>query len=219
MVLATWLSLAALAVSESPAPANTLRPRAQPNILIVYYTHTGYTGQLANAIASGVRTVLPTTNVKTQHINETDVERDLLAWADGILVGSPTYFGNPAGTLKTWVDEAWEPYWTDPRFGTKFGAAFATGGGMAQGVEHTNSCIHRILESFRVTVIDPDPTRSGYASYGPVAVTGTYPFNGTELDTAWVTAGATFGAKFANVVHQKVNERHLLASCQQHEEE
>jgi NAD(P)H dehydrogenase (quinone) len=98
-----------------------------------------YTEQLAEAIATGARTVIPEANVRVQNVNETSVPDDVLTWADGILLGSPTYFGNPAAGLLSWVDTAWEPFWTDPRFSQKYGAAFATGGGMAQGVEHVNS--------------------------------------------------------------------------------
>lgn len=147
--------------------------------------------------------------MRVQPTNSTTID-DILNWADGILLGSPTYFGNPAGQFKSWIDTEWEPFWTDPRFSTKFGAAFATGGGMAQGVEHTNSCIQRILASFRVKLLQPDPTRSGYASYGPVAVTGTYPFNTSALGQPWVDSAATFGVKFATILSSEVQNLRIL---------
>ena len=41
-------------------------------------------------------------------------------------------------------------------------------GGYPQGVEHVLACLQRLLWSFRVKLLTPNPTRSGYDSYGAV---------------------------------------------------
>ena len=83
---------------------------------------------------------------------------------------------------------------------TKKGAAFATGGGLAQGLEHVIASLQRLLSSFRIQCLTPAPTRSGYDSYGAVAVTGTPPFNDTTLAAPFVQAGEALGAIVAEAV-------------------
>ena len=46
-----------------------------------------YTKQLAEALGEGMATVLPAANVRVLAMNETDVTRDVLEWADGIMIG------------------------------------------------------------------------------------------------------------------------------------
>ena len=74
-------------------------------------------------------------------------------------VGAPVHYGNAAAALLSWVEEGWAPFWQvaprrrceqrrceqegwapfwqDERLDGKLGGAFATAGGMAQGLEHT----------------------------------------------------------------------------------
>jgi len=77
------------------------------------------------------------------------------------------------------------------------GAVFATGGGLAQGLEHVLASLQRLLASFRIQTLTPSPTRSGYASYGAVAVTGTPPFDSAALDEVFVKAGQALGSLVA----------------------
>ena len=78
--------------------------------------------QLAEAIAAGARR--DGVNVRLQRIADTSVERDVLAWADAIVIGSPVYYGNAAAAMQAWFEEAWEPFWEDSRLEGKLGAAF-----------------------------------------------------------------------------------------------
>jgi len=135
--------------------------------------------------------------VRLQSIDATDVEADALEWADAIVIGSPVHYGNPSAAMQAWFESAWEPFWEDKRLDGKIGAVFATGGGLAQGLEHVLASLQRLLASFRIQCVTPAPTRSGYDSYGAVAVTGTPPFSGTELADAFTAAGQALGALVA----------------------
>ena len=171
------------------------------NVLICYYSATNRTHQLAEAIAAGAQQ--PLVHVRLQPITETSVEADVLDWADAIVLGSPVHYGNPAGAVLSWFERDWERFWEDPRLNGKLGAAFATGGGLAQGLEHVVASIQRLLVSFRIQILTPPPTRSGYDSYGAVAVTGTAPFNEATLATPFLQAGEALGALVAAAVLQR----------------
>eukprot|EP01051_Picozoa_sp_SAG22_P013694 SAG22_NODE_1563_length_4114_cov_6.143711_1_plen_239_part_00 len=168
----------AVGAAEGSAAGQTEAARGG-NILVVYFSVSNHTKALAEAVAEGAKSV-PGATVRLQSTAETTIE-DVLGWSDALILGSPVHYGNPAAGLLSWVEMEWEHAWTDPRFTNKLGAVFATGGGMAQGVEHVLACLQRLLWSFRVKVITPNPTRSGYDSYGAVAVTGTYPYNSSLM--------------------------------------
>ena len=170
---------------------------AQHTVLVVYWSETNHTAALAETIGSGASSVVGQSNVRVRRLNETSVASDLLAWASCVVIGSPTHYGNPASAVLAWVEREWEPFWTDPRFARKIGGVFTTGGGLSQGLEHVLAALQRILFSFRIRVITPDPTRDGFASYGAVAVTGTPPFNGTGVAKPFADAAFSYGAQLA----------------------
>ena len=115
--------------------------------------------------------------------------------------GSPVHYGNPASGVISWFESEWEGHWADASPPVALGAVFATGGGLAQGLEHVLASLQRLLWSFRVQVITPNPTRSGFSSYGAVAVTGTPPWGDNVTHGAiavpFATAAREFGAQFA----------------------
>jgi len=59
---------------------------------------------------------------------------DDLVHADGIAFGSPTYFGEMSGKLKTFIDDSVKVY---GKLEGKVGAAFTSSGGTASGAETT----------------------------------------------------------------------------------
>lgn len=140
--------------------------------------------------------------MRVQAIEQTEVEADVLRWADAVCIGSPVHYGNPAAAMLQWFEQKWEAWWEDPRFASKIGAVFSTGGGLAQGVEHVIASLQRLLVSFRIRIVTPSPTRSGYDSYGAVAVTGTPPFNTTAgvIAEPFIEAGRALGALVASAV-------------------
>ena len=178
----------------------------QTNVAVVYHTESGHTMKLAEAIAGGARKagatvrLLPCANAT--YGNETH-PGDVL-WADAVIVGSPTHYGNPAAQILAWFESEWEHGFYDTALNGKVGSVFATGGGVNQGVSHVITGLQRVLESFRIQYVAPDPSRSGYHSYGAVAITGTEPFNntcssdfcgGSAIAPVFAEAGAQLGAK------------------------
>jgi NAD(P)H dehydrogenase (quinone) len=101
------------------------------NILIIYDSYTGNTEKLARAVAKGAR------QVEGAKVTVKKAERvklpDLLA-ADGIIVGSPAYYGLMTAKLKEMFDKSVKLH---GRLAGKVGAAFTTAGGNATGAETT----------------------------------------------------------------------------------
>jgi len=86
---------------------------------------------MAFAIAEGakqVRGIEVSVNTVDQTTNE-----DLLD-ADGIIVGSPTYYGLMSGKIKTFFDKSVDIH---GKLAGKVGAAFTSSGGTASGAETT----------------------------------------------------------------------------------
>ncbi len=100
------------------------------HILIVYYSKTGNTEKMALAIAEGAKEA--GVDVIVKKANET--ANDDLLKADGIIVGSPTYYGQMASEVKAVFDESVKIH---GKLEGKVGAAFTSSGGTACGAETT----------------------------------------------------------------------------------
>lgn len=100
-------------------------------ILIVFYSRSGNTEKMADAVAEGTKQVEGTA-VEVKKATDTKLED--LHNADGIIMGSPTYYGLMAGQLKTLLDESVRIH---GKLEGKVGGAFASAGGYATGAETT----------------------------------------------------------------------------------
>lgn len=104
--------------------------KGEPRILIIYSSKTGNTEKMAKYVGEGARSESVTVEVK--RVENTQLE-DLLK-ADGIIVGSPTYYGQMAGELKRFFDESVKYH---GKLEGKVGAAFASSGVLGGGNETT----------------------------------------------------------------------------------
>lgn len=100
-------------------------------ILIVYDSKTGNTEKMAFAIAEGAKQVKGV-DVVVKKVGET-INEDLLS-ADGIIVGSPTYYGQMSQKIKKLFDKSVKIH---GKLEGKVGAAFTSSGGIASGAETT----------------------------------------------------------------------------------
>lgn len=109
--------------------------------MVVYDSETGNTEKMAFAVADGAKQV-GGVNVAVKKAEQTKLE-DLLN-ADGIIMGSPTYFGQMSAKLKALIDESVEIH---EKLEGKVGAAFTSAGGTATGAETT---LFSILEAMLI---------------------------------------------------------------------
>ncbi len=121
-------------------------------VLVVYYSATGNTEAMAEAVAEGAKEVTGTEVIMKKA--EEALVNDIIA-ADAIAFGSPTYFSYMAGVLKTLFDRA---YLSRSQITGKPFAAFASGGG---GQERALESIERIGASCRLQKACPGVAMGG----------------------------------------------------------
>jgi NAD(P)H dehydrogenase (quinone) len=130
--VATASAFPLLAASSSQAQVST----SLPTVLITYHSVTGNTEKMAQGMAEGAKAV-PGTNVVLKRVS--DVAADDLLSCDAAMVGSPVYFANMSGEVKTFLDD-WSlkfGLFQDRKMRNKVGAAFATGGFVSGGIDTT----------------------------------------------------------------------------------
>jgi len=164
------------------------------DILIVYYTRNGATGELARHVARGVESV-PGCAAKLRTVppvsaeNERPVKAvpetgapyatlDDLRRCDGLLLGSPTRFGNMAAPLKYFLDGT-SSLWLDGSMAGKPAAVFSSSQTLHGGQESTLltmalPLIHHgmLLVGLPFTERGINETRSGGTPYGATHVAG-----------------------------------------------
>lgn len=130
-----------------------------PQILIIYFSKSGNTKEMAEYVWQGVEQ----TNVKVElkDVKETTVE-DLLE-ADGIIIGSPTYYGLPSAEIKRLLDDSVKFH---GRLEGKAGGAFSSAANIGGGNETT---IMAILEAMLIHGMIIQGTSKG-DHYGPVSI-------------------------------------------------
>jgi NAD(P)H dehydrogenase (quinone) len=96
-----------------------------PRVLVVYHSRTGRTESLAREISDA----LEAEGLEVDCRNVAGVQADDLLQADGIVVGSPTYYGTMAAEVKRLLDESVRFH---GKLDGKVGAAFASAGSTGQ---------------------------------------------------------------------------------------
>ena len=122
------------------------------SVLVAYHSLSGHTEQMAKAVAEGARTV-SITAVTVKRVQQVTAE-DLFA-ADAIILGSPVYWSNMAGEMKSFIDDWQFKFGVFPEFKlkNKVGAAFATGGQISSGKELTMlSMLAAMLGNYMIVV-------------------------------------------------------------------
>jgi NAD(P)H dehydrogenase (quinone) len=129
-------------------------------VLIIYYSRSGNTKKMAESIADGVRkeksievNVMPVKDVRVEEMLE----------ANGIIIGSPTYYGSMSSEVKKLLDDSIKFH---GKLDGKIGGAFSSSGNIGGGNETT---IMDILKALLIHGMIIQGTPRG-DHYGPVAV-------------------------------------------------
>jgi NAD(P)H dehydrogenase (quinone) len=189
-------------------------------ILIVYYSRHGATAELARHAARGIESVAGcTATLRTVPLVSAESERpvkpvpdagapyatnDDLRRADGLLLGSPTRFGNMAAPLKYFLDGT-SSLWLDGTLAGKPAAVFSASQTMHGGQESTLLTMampllhHGMLWlGLPYTERSLNQTRTGGTPYGATHVSGMATQPGTLSDDEIVLAQA-LGKRVADV--------------------
>jgi NAD(P)H dehydrogenase (quinone) len=105
-------------------------------VLVTYHSLSGNTERMAEAVVEGVKSVSGS-EALLKRVGK--VTADDLFSADAVVVGSPVYWSNMSGEVKTFFDNWQFKFGVFPEFKmkNKIGAAFATGGQVSSGKEVT----------------------------------------------------------------------------------
>ena len=192
------------------------------DILVLYYSRNGATASLARAIATGVDSVagmsarlrtVPAVSANTEAVEDAVPEsgppyvssRDLEECA-GIVMGSPTHFGNMAAPLKYFVDNTLGE-WLRGTLAGKPCATFASTGSLHGGQETTLlSMAIPLLHHGMIFVGVPyteealSTTTSGGTPYGPTHVTWNRENDALSEDEK--TLAHALGARVADIARR-----------------
>jgi NAD(P)H dehydrogenase (quinone) len=128
-------------------------------ILIIYYSQTGNTRKMAEVIAEGVKG--EGVDVQLKHVDKIKA-KELLEF-EGIIIGSPTYYGSMAYQIKKLFDESVKFH---GKLEGRVGAAFSSAANIGGGNETT---ILDIINAMLIHGMIVQGTPLG-DHYGPVAI-------------------------------------------------
>jgi NAD(P)H dehydrogenase (quinone) len=178
------------------------------NAAIIYYSATGIVHALAQAAAEGaekagahvrlrkVAELAPPEAISAkpawaQHLQDTadvaEASLDDLAWADVVLFGTPTRFGNVAAQLKAFIDTT-SGLWFHGKLADKVYSAFTASNTAHGGQEATLLALGNVFYHWGGIIVPPgytDPVqfKSGNP-YGTSHVTGDGPPGDVALQAA-----------------------------------
>ena len=157
-------------------------------VLVIYYSRSGNTEKMANLIAKAIEE--ENIEIKCKKVVDTNPEE--LLDVDGVVIGSPTYYGTMAAEIKKFIDESVKYHGKlDGKVGAAFSSAAITG--------HETTCIS-ILEALLIhgMIIQGTSSKNHYgaASIGPP--------NEEDLEVC-----QKMGVRLGNLVH-KVHSYFIL---------
>ncbi len=173
--------LAILWIGTSAPTVASDRPVGQTvTVLVAYHSMTGHTKKMAEGVVEGAKGFRGT-EVVLKPVGQVSAE-DLFA-ADAVIVGSPVYWSNMAGEVKTFFDNWQLKFGVFPEFKmrNKVGAAFTTGGQISSGKELTMLSILAAMLGNQMIVV------SGGGAFGASAT--------TEGDSPGIDAGELANAR------------------------
>jgi len=163
-----------------PVTAQTTQPAEKIKILIVYHSRGGHTEAMAKAVAEGAK---KNSQVEVTLKKVAEVKCSELLATDALVVGSPVYWSNMAGEVKSFFDR----FSTDcgvlpPAFQMrdKVGGAFVTGGETSSGKEIALMTIVAAMLGNRMIVVSEGQALGAAATTGD----GKLPVSEKELDEA-----------------------------------
>lgn len=158
VMVSFWLGTPGFSFASEPPADKTV------NVLVAYYSVTGNTKKMAEGVVEGAKS-LPGTKVVLKPVGQVTAED--LFMADAVIVGSPVYWANMAGEVKTFFDNWQLKFGVFPEFKMrdKVGAVFTTGGQISSGKEVTMLTILAAMLGNQMIVV------SGGGAFGASATT------------------------------------------------
>ena len=184
-------------------------------ILIIYYSKNGAIQKMSEKISRGINAVdnseavirtLPDIKDNTAAIaNEDNIlyaTNEDLANCDGLILGSPTYFGNMAAPMKFFLDGT-SAEWFNNTLSGKPAGVFTSSSSMHGGQETTLitmliPLLHHgmIISGIPYSEKELHDTRTGGSPYGPTHFSGD---KQNSLSNHEIKLCTSFGSRVANI--------------------
>lgn len=194
MSLSGWTTLA-LAPMLAAASAGSASGAEPLTILVAYYSQTGHTKTMAEAVAEGAESAGGEDGegevvVLLKEIEQ--VSQDDLKAADGVALGSPVHMGDVAWpvrrALTTWSTDF--GFWESRGLENKAAAVFATGALPSNGKEFTLWSLGQSLLQFGMVLTTP---------YGSMGASATTSRPDAGVDEAERKVAADLGKRLAGI--------------------
>jgi NAD(P)H dehydrogenase (quinone) len=168
--------------------------QCSPSVVVAYYSQTGRTRVMAEAVANGAIdggadvAVLPVDSVTTEQ----------LVGADAVIVGSPVHNANVALPVQEFILR-WPFLGGEMR--DKLGAAFVSAGGISAGEETTQLAILRSMLIYGMIVVGGGEWQS---AFGASAVTEEAPFlsEAGQVNEQFLEKARGLGSRVAGLARQ-----------------
>lgn len=159
-------------------------------VLIAYFSQSGNTKSMAEAVASGVQQVDGVDYIlkPLEEVTEQEVLN-----ASAIIVGSPVYNANVAPKVQEFIN-SW-PF-EDRPLKNKIGAAFVTGGGISIGEETVMLGILRSMLIHGMVVVGGEEVE---AAFGASAITAEGEFTGRPIGKIFLLKAEGLGKRVAEL--------------------
>ena len=184
-------------------------------ILIIYYSKNGAIQKMSEKISRGINSVenseavirtLPDIKDNTDAIaNKNNIlyaTNEDLEKCDGLILGSPTYFGNMAAPMKFFLDGT-SAEWFNSTLSGKPAGVFTSSSSMHGGQETTLitmliPLLHHgmIISGIPYSEKELHDTRTGGSPYGPTHFSGD---KENSLSTHEIKLCTSFGSRVANI--------------------
>ena len=190
---------------------------SQDYILVLYHSQNGHVKKMAQFIGLGIDSsqtpiaaklkAVPAIGNKKKQTNSSDIATlDDLKNCQGLVVGSPCYFGNMAAEMKHFFDQT-TPLWLGNNLVNKPAAVYTSTGSLHGGHESTLltmmiPLIHHgmLIVGLPYTNSELITTTSGGTPYGPSHLAG--PTNSKALDTDEKELCTALGKRMADICHR-----------------
>lgn len=196
-------------------------------VAIIYYSQTGTTHKLAQAVEEGAAAAGAETRLLRvketapdevwgnnpkwkQHLEETsdvkDATNDDLEWADAIILGTPTRYGQPSAQLKNFIDQT-GALWAKGALTNKIGSSFTTTATLHGGQEATILALNTVFYHWNMLIVSPGYVEpSQFVAGNPYGASFTSNNAQLDPDEVALTAGRLQGKRVAEVAAKFVGE-------------
>jgi NAD(P)H dehydrogenase (quinone) len=190
------------------------------NVAVIYYSSTGNVHKLAEAVADGARETgaevrvlrvaelapkeaINTNQAWADHVADTEhiqvATPDDVEWADAVVFGSPTRFGNVTSQLKQFIDQL-GGLWGQGKLADKVYSGFTSTATKHGGQESTLLALYNSVHHFGGIVVAPGYTDASKFADGNPYGTSHVDGNGTiPVDEVAIAAARHQGRRTATI--------------------